>query len=244
MNSTLGKVTYKYTGHWWRACQVQFMQKNEFGILQQWELQNLNGPNPQYVTQSTPNQEFLLIDEIYKMQSPNPFYAFWLTQLESTDGENAPRIINDEVVDFDISAEITYTSENQILVNPIPINNPNSKKLSQKISNWNLKSTETIPASRILQYSISSSSNLDPELVSQTPGVCLISENSVLAIKQGKCVVVASQGGDERYSPAPPKLLIINLVNSKIVSIVCVKGTLRKVVTGANPKCPAGYFKK
>jgi hypothetical protein len=55
-----------------------------------------------------------------------------------------------------------------------------------------------------VQFTVAASatSRLPVSLLSDTPGVCSVSERQVATITPGRCTITASQGGDARYAPA------------------------------------------
>jgi hypothetical protein len=146
-------------------------------------------------------------------------------------------------------------STNQIwmgntVVKPIPTPTPTPSptpikitKSKQSINDWGLPPTISMPSSGTISFSLDATSHLDPVLVSKTESVCLISQSEIVILKSGRCIISASQSGDDEYFPAPTKILQV-LISSPKTTITCVKGRTLKKISGVHPKCPSGYKKK
>jgi hypothetical protein len=74
-------------------------------------------------------------------------------------------------------------------------------------------------------------------------GICAVSGSTLSLLKNGNCVVVATQIGTATLAPvsATSTVVIEGVVPADKKTITCVKGKTTKKVTGTNPKCPAGY---
>jgi hypothetical protein len=88
---------------------------------------------------------------------------------------------------------------------------------------------------------VTSTSGLPIVIQSETPKVCeSTSDGLVIPKASGECRLIFSQPGDSLFDPAGTIAVTGYIVNDGF-SITCVKGKLIKRVTGAKPKCPAGY---
>ena len=74
-------------------------------------------------------------------------------------------------------------------------------------------------------------------------GICAVSGSTLSLLKNGNCVVVATQVGTPTLAPASATSTVVieGVVPAVKKTITCVKGKTTKKVTGTNPKCPAGY---
>jgi hypothetical protein len=99
------------------------------------------------------------------------------------------------------------------------------------ISAKNLSLTSTPSGGGAVTYSTSST------------GICAISGSTLSLLKNGNCVVVATQVGTASLAPASATSTVVieGVVPAVKKTITCVKGKTTKKVTGTNPKCPAGY---
>jgi hypothetical protein len=99
------------------------------------------------------------------------------------------------------------------------------------ISSKNLSLTSTPSSGGAVTYTTSST------------GICAVSGSTLSLLKNGNCVVVATQIGTATLAPASATstVLIEGVVPAAKKTITCVKGKTTKKVTGINPKCPAGY---
>jgi hypothetical protein len=127
---------------------------------------------------------------------------------------------------------------------PTPTPQPTvDAKKSQTILNWNLNSEISVASQRI-PFLITSNSGLPVSLTSNSKGVCLISGSELVPVKPGRCVVSANQPGNSEYLAAVERVLVVDIVISKKVTITCVKGKLIQKVSAINPVCPKGFKKK
>jgi len=99
------------------------------------------------------------------------------------------------------------------------------------ISSKNLSLTSTPSSGGAVTYTTSST------------GICAISGSTLSLLKNGNCVVVATQVGTATLAPASATSTVVieGVVPAVKKTITCVKGKTTKKVTGTNPKCPAGY---
>ena len=99
------------------------------------------------------------------------------------------------------------------------------------ISSKNLSLTSTPSSGGAVTYSTSST------------GICAVSGSTLSLLKNGNCVVVATQIGTETLAPASATSTVVieGVVPAVKKTITCTKGKTSKKVTGTNPKCPAGY---
>jgi hypothetical protein len=74
-------------------------------------------------------------------------------------------------------------------------------------------------------------------------GICAVSGSTLSLLKNGNCVVVATQVGTATLAPASATSTVVieGVLPAAQKTITCVKGKTTKKVTGTNPKCPAGY---
>jgi hypothetical protein len=74
-------------------------------------------------------------------------------------------------------------------------------------------------------------------------GICAVSGSTLSLLKNGNCVVVATQVGTATLAPvsATSTVVIEGVAPAVKKTITCVKGKTTKKVTGTSPKCPAGY---
>jgi hypothetical protein len=99
------------------------------------------------------------------------------------------------------------------------------------ISAKNLSLSSTSSGGGAVTYSTSST------------GICAIAGSTLSLLKNGNCVVVATQVGTATLAPASATstVLIEGVAPAVKKTITCAKGKTSKKVTGTNPKCPAGY---
>ena len=99
------------------------------------------------------------------------------------------------------------------------------------ISTKNIPLTSTASSGGTVTYSTTST------------GICSISGSTLSLLKNGNCVVVATQVGTTTLAPASATSTVIidGAVPAAKKTITCSKGKSTKKVTGTNPKCPAGY---
>lgn len=117
-----------------------------------------------------------------------------------------------------------------------------SEQVEQTISLFDLPKTFKF-SEKSMSLVISTSSGLDPSLESLSPSICEVDGLELSFLKPGKCEFRISQEGDTDFLPAEDVFGSF-LIQSPTTPITCLKGKLIKKVTGANPKCPAGYKKK
>ncbi len=117
-----------------------------------------------------------------------------------------------------------------------------SEQVEQTISLFDLPSSAKF-SDKSLGLVISTSSGLDTFVESLTPAICDIDGLEVQFLKPGKCEFRISQDGDGDFLPAEDVFGSF-YIQGATATITCTKGKLVKKVTGANPKCPAGYKKK
>ena len=74
-------------------------------------------------------------------------------------------------------------------------------------------------------------------------GICAVSGSTLSLLKNGNCVVVATQVGTATLAPASATSTVVieGVLPAVKKTITCTKGKTSKKVTGTNPKCPAGY---
>jgi hypothetical protein len=94
-----------------------------------------------------------------------------------------------------------------------------------------------------LSLSSTSSSGGAVTYTTSSTGICAISGSTLSLLKNGNCVVVATQVGTATLAPASAtSTVVIEGVPPAVKkTITCTKGKTSKKVTGTNPKCPAGY---
>jgi len=99
------------------------------------------------------------------------------------------------------------------------------------ISAKNLSLTSTPSGGGAVTYTTSST------------GICAVSGSTLSLLKNGNCVVVATQIGTATLAPASATSTVVieGVVPAVKKTITCVKGKTTKKVSGTNPKCPAGY---
>jgi hypothetical protein len=117
-----------------------------------------------------------------------------------------------------------------------------SEQVEQTISLFNFPKTFKF-SEKSMSLVISTSSGLDPSVESLSPAICEVNGLELSFLKPGKCEFRISQEGDADFLPAEDVFGSF-LIQVTPTSITCVKGKLTKKVTGANPRCPAGYKKK
>ena len=178
------------------------------------------------------------------------FYAYTVSnQTKGHDYECAVSIVAKGTVG-ELTSNVktaTVSGSNYIVVpdvQPKPTPQPTTgAKKSQTILNWSLNSQISVSSQRI-PLTIKSSSGLPVSASSNSKSVCLASGDELILIKAGRCVISASQSGDSEYLAADDKVLVVDIVVSKKVTITCVKGKLTKKISTANPVCPTGYKKR
>jgi len=99
------------------------------------------------------------------------------------------------------------------------------------ISAKNLSLSSTPSSGGAVTYSTSST------------GICAIAGSTLSLLKNGNCVVVATQVGTATLAPASATSTVVieGVLPAVKKTITCAKGKTSKKVTGTNPKCPAGY---
>jgi hypothetical protein len=117
-----------------------------------------------------------------------------------------------------------------------------SEQVEQTISLFDLPKTFKF-SEKSMSLVISTSSGLDPSVESFSPSICEVDGLELNFLKPGKCEFKISQEGDMDFLSAEDVFGSF-LIQSPSTSITCLKGKLIKKVTGANPRCPAGYKKK
>ena len=141
----------------------------------------------------------------------------------------------------------TVSGSNYIVVaevQPKPTPQPTVEaKKAQSILNWNLNSEISVASQRVPLLLVSTS-GLPVSATSNSKSICLASGGELVLIKAGRCVISASQSGNSEYQAADDKVLVVDIVVSKKITITCVKGKLTKKVSAVNPVCPKGYKKK
>jgi hypothetical protein len=178
------------------------------------------------------------------------FYAYTLSnQVKGHEYECAISIVAKGTVgEFTTTVRTAQVSGNNYNVvaevKPTPTPTPTIEaKKTQSIQNWNLKSELSLANQRVA-FVISSTSGLPVSVTSNSQEFCLASGREVIPIKAGRCVLTASQSGDSEYLPAENRILVIDVVAGKKITITCTKGKLIKKVSGLKPVCPKGYKKK
>jgi hypothetical protein len=108
--------------------------------------------------------------------------------------------------------------------------------------------TFTLPAkanisAKNLSLSSTSSSGGAVTYSTSSTGICAIAGSTLSLLKNGNCVVVATQVGTATLAPASATSTVVieGVLPAVKKTITCVKGKTSKKVTGTNPKCPAGY---
>lgn len=108
--------------------------------------------------------------------------------------------------------------------------------------------TFTLPAkasiaTKTLPLTATPSSGAAVTYESPSAGICAVSGSTLSLLKNGNCVVVATQIGTATLAPVSATSTVViegvPAVTKKIIT--CTKGKTTKKVTGTNPKCPAGY---
>jgi hypothetical protein len=117
-----------------------------------------------------------------------------------------------------------------------------SEQVEQTISLFDLPKTFKL-SEKSMSLVISTSSGLDPSVESLSPSICEVDGLDLTFLKPGKCEFKISQEGDSDFLPAEDVFGSF-LIQGTTISITCIKGKLTKRITGANPRCPAGYKKK
>jgi len=108
--------------------------------------------------------------------------------------------------------------------------------------NFTLPAKANISAKNLSLSSTPSSGGAVTYSTSST-GICAVSGSTLSLLKNGNCVVVATQVGTATLAPvsATSTVLIEGVAPAVKKTITCTKGKTTKKVTGINPKCPAGY---
>jgi hypothetical protein len=108
--------------------------------------------------------------------------------------------------------------------------------------------TFTLPAkanisAKNLSLSSTSSSGGAVTYSTSSTGICSIAGSTLSLLKNGNCVVVATQVGTATLAPASATSTVVieGVLPAVKKTITCTKGKTSKKVTGTNPKCPAGY---
>ena len=108
--------------------------------------------------------------------------------------------------------------------------------------------TFTLPAkanisAKNLSLSSTPSSGGAVTYTTSSTGICAVSGSTLSLLKNGNCVVLATQIGTATLAPASATSTVVieGVVPAVKKTITCVKGKATKKVTGTNPKCPAGY---
>jgi hypothetical protein len=178
------------------------------------------------------------------------FYAYTLSnQVKGHEYECAISIVAKGTVgEFTTTvrtAQVSGNNYNAVAeVKPTPTPTPTIEaKKTQSIQNWNLKSELSLINQRA-PFVINATSGLPVSVVSISQEYCLASGREVIPIKAGRCILTASQSGNSEYLPAENRILVIDVVAAKKITITCIKGKLIKKVTGLKPVCPVGYKKK
>jgi hypothetical protein len=108
--------------------------------------------------------------------------------------------------------------------------------------NFTLPAKANISAKNLSLSSTPSSGGAVTYSTSST-GICAVSGSTLSLLKNGNCVVVATQVGTATLAPASATstVMIEGVLPAVKKTITCAKGKTSKKVTGTNPKCPAGY---
>ena len=108
--------------------------------------------------------------------------------------------------------------------------------------------TFTLPAkaniaTKTLPLAATPSSGAAVTYESPSTGICAVSGSTLSLLKNGNCVVVATQVGTATLAPASATSTVVieGVPAATKKTITCIKGKTSKKVTGTNPKCPAGY---
>ena len=143
------------------------------------------------------------------------------------------------------TAQVSGNNFNSITeVKPTPTPQPTVEaKKSQAILNWNLNSEISVANQRVA-FVIKSNSGLPVTVTSISKSICLASGNELVLVKSGRCVISASQSGNSEYLASDERILVVDIVTDKKVTITCVKGKVTKKISAIKPVCPAGYKKK
>lgn len=100
---------------------------------------------------------------------------------------------------------------------------------------------------KIVNLSVSATSELTVNVVSNTKSICLpkrISSNWQVELKAtGLCKLVFSQKGNSNYFPAKTLYRSFTIKSPEKSTIMCIKGNSTANVTAVNPKCPLGYVR-
>jgi len=103
--------------------------------------------------------------------------------------------------------------------------------------------TTTNIASKSVALTATASSGGAVTYSTSSTGICAVSGSTLSLLKNGNCVVVATQVGTATLAPASATSTVVieGVVPAVKKTITCVKGKTIKKVSGTNPKCPAGY---
>ena len=108
--------------------------------------------------------------------------------------------------------------------------------------------TFTLPAkaniaTKTLPLTATPSSGAAVTYESPSTGICAVSGSTLSLLKNGNCVVVATQVGTATLAPASATSTVVieGVPAATKKTITCTKGKTSKKVTGTNPKCPTGY---
>jgi hypothetical protein len=115
-------------------------------------------------------------------------------------------------------------------------------KLSQNIMT-NFPQEDIKLSSKALRITFSASSKLPVDAVESTPNICIMNGTVLLLKKAGMCQVNFSQIGGKGYEPVTISKSF-RIVAKEQTATVCVKGAIKRKVTGSNPKCPQGFRKQ
>lgn len=82
------------------------------------------------------------------------------------------------------------------------------------------------------------------DMSSDTPGVCEIDGSSVVLLKIGICrITAATQGSETALADSDVVTIAVLPAKSTITCVNKAKRSVKKRVTGVNPKCPSGFVK-
>jgi len=116
-----------------------------------------------------------------------------------------------------------------------------SERESQQIPEIEFKSQYTL-SDYLIEIDQRAASGLAIDFESLTPQICEVMLGYQLYLQDvGKCILRASQEGNEDFLPAPTRDFELVIVPDRTRKLTCTKGKLVKKLTGKNPKCPAGY---
>jgi hypothetical protein len=112
---------------------------------------------------------------------------------------------------------------------------------------FNLPATLDI-TTKTLALTATASSGASVTFSTTSSDACSVTGSTLNLLKAGNCVVTASQSGTSSLAPVSTTATVM-LTGAVIATtpiatkktIVCIKGTTNKKVSGVNPKCPKGY---